>query len=169
MGGNAFNASHPDALFPRMQPSVYELAKTKIRDALIPLYEHVATPSEAPQKADHGDIDFIVCSPKLFVTHNRLEEALGAIWSIPKKGTSHFALPWDTIVGRHADGLPRLPEYIQVDVYICEDAAEFERVHFCHSYGDLAMILGLMARSLGLSFGTSGIKVSTPTIQHADI
>ncbi|THH18306.1 hypothetical protein EUX98_g8982 [Antrodiella citrinella] len=162
MGGNAFNASHPEATFPRMSPSVYHLAKTQIQAALQPLYEHVATPAEAPQKADHGDIDFLVCFPKSDVTTEHIHAALGAVWSIPKKGTSHFALPWDTIAGRHTDELSRPGDHIQVDVYIADDFAQFERVRFCHSYGDLTMILGLMARSCRLSLGSNGLRLANP-------
>jgi len=160
MGGNAFNASHPEALFPRMPPSVYNLAKTRILAALQPLYEHVATPAEAPQKADHGDIDFLVCSPKSEVTYEHIQAAMQAIWSIPKKGTSNYALPWDTIAGSHSHARP--DDYIQVDVYLAEDLTEFERVRFCHSYGDLTMILGLMARSCGLSLGLHGLRLANP-------
>ena len=165
MGGNAFNADHPEASFPRMHPSVYEKVKAKVHDILKPLYDHVTSPAEAPQKADHGDIDFIVCSPRVDMTPDDLQKALGAIWSIPRKGTSHFALPWDTTVGHHTnDEAGRQQDFIQVDIYVCEDIALYERASFCHSYGDLFMILGLMARGIGLSLGTSGVKVSLSTI-----
>ncbi|TCD65111.1 hypothetical protein EIP91_003085 [Steccherinum ochraceum] len=158
MGGNAFNVKHPEAAFPRMHPEIYERVKAKILAILLPLYNHVTTPPEAPEKVDHGDIDFLVCSPKIDITHEQVKQALGAIWSIPQKVTSHYALPWDTVAG-----VPTHPQqYIQVDVHVCEDIAEFQRVSFCHSYGDVAMIIGLMARSVGLSFGTSGMRLANP-------
>lgn len=156
MGGHAFTADHPDAYFPRMPIFVYSELKAKLHKALGGLFEHVATPAEAPEKADYGDIDFIVCSPA-DVAHEQIHDALKATWSIPKKGTSNFALSWDAVVGPE-EGRPN--DYIQVDVCICQDVAEFERVRFCHSYGDLFMILGLMARSHGLTLGTGGLRVS---------
>lgn len=146
-----------------MPTFVYSDLKAKLHKALCGLYEHVTTPAEAPEKADHGDIDFIVCSPRADVTHEQIHGALKATWSIPKKGTSNFALSWDAVVGQEKG---RQNDYIQIDVCICQDVAEFERVRFCHSYGDLFMILGLMVRSHGLTLGTGGLRVSVSCVSR---
>lgn len=39
------------------------------------------------------------------------------------------------------------------------DKAEFERIAFYHAYGDLGMIMGLLARNIGLTLGEKGLKV----------
>lgn len=52
--------------------------------------------------------------------------------------------------------------YFQVDVHVCTDKDEWDRIMFCHSYGDLGMILGLIARNVGLSLGSKGLKVCPP-------
>lgn len=47
----------------------------------------------------------------------------------------------------------------QVDVNVCADRAEWERIVFFHGYGDLGMILGLIAKNVGLALGEKGLKV----------
>lgn len=49
----------------------------------------------------------------------------------------------------------------QVDINVCSDKAEWERIVFFHAYGDLGMILGLLARNHGLALGTKGLKVNS--------
>ncbi|KAJ3486669.1 hypothetical protein NLI96_g4085 [Meripilus lineatus] len=169
MGGNAFNLLHPNAKFPRIQPVVYNQLKENYHEILLGLYYNVATPHEAPEKLDHGDIDFIVHGPRRPVAHQDLERAFRSKWCIPPKGikgTGNFAIP-----------LSLNPEtnnttedtYCQVDVHVCEDEADFHRVVFFHSYGDLGMILGLMARAVGLSLGPSGLKLAKPLSTHPAI
>ncbi|KAJ7733979.1 hypothetical protein B0H14DRAFT_2639483 [Mycena olivaceomarginata] len=41
----------------------------------------------------------------------------------------------------------------QVDMHVCADKAEWERIHFFHGYGDLGMILRLVAQNKGLALG----------------
>lgn len=52
--------------------------------------------------------------------------------------------------------------YYQVDVHVCMDKDEWDRIMFYNSYGDLCMILGLIARNAGLSLGQKGLKVCSP-------
>ncbi|KAG6900338.1 hypothetical protein C0993_012295 [Termitomyces sp. T159_Od127] len=83
--------------------------------------------------------------------------------------TSNFAVPiavgeWTTL-GHEPEEKEarRLTQdgdiYYQVDVNVCSDKAEFERMVFYHSYGDLGMIMGLLARNVGLTLGEKGLKV----------
>lgn len=51
----------------------------------------------------------------------------------------------------------------KVDVHVCEDKTELDRVVFFNSYGDLGMILGLLAANVGLKLGSKGLKVSKRT------
>ena len=48
---------------------------------------------------------------------------------------------------------------LQVDVHVCEDRNEWDRIMFFHSYGDLGMILGLIAKNNGLKLGSKGLDV----------
>ena len=50
-------------------------------------------------------------------------------------------------------------KFTQVDVRVCKDKDELDRVMFFHSYGDMGMILGIIARANGLRLGVNGLKV----------
>lgn len=152
MGGNAFNAVvNFSGIFPRMQPALYRCLRQKHEDALKKLYTLVGTPAEAPEKVDHGDVDFIVWHP-CPVDHLSVQEALKASHVKPIDGprTSNYAVPLDA----H-------DEYCQVDVHVCATEGEWQRTMFFHSYGDMGMILGLIARGVGLHLGVHGLRVST--------
>jgi len=99
MGGSAFSASLPSAGFPRLPPAVYNVLKANLLIKLQELYTHVGVPVEAPEKADHGDLDFLVAVPIAtgtdYVPHERIVEAIGAKHVVPMAGnrTSNFAVP----------------------------------------------------------------------------
>lgn len=103
MGGSAFNLLLPGNSFPRLPPLVYRALKERLTQTVASLYLHVATPAEAPEKLDHGDLDFIVCTPRessshsLNAPHDRVKAALGASHCILEDGnrTSNFAIPVD--------------------------------------------------------------------------
>ena len=193
MGGSAFSASLPLTAFPRLPPSVYKNLKAKLLLKLQELYTYVGVPIEAPEKADHGDLDFLVAVPLAagteYVRHDQIVEAIGAKHVVPNAGnrTSNFAIPvqheeWEQaghgakeqerrslaegneifyqVCDRHA--LPPkcfILRFVQVDVHVCADQGEWDRIMFFHSYGDLGMILGLIAKNNGLKLGTHGLKV----------
>ncbi|TDL23208.1 hypothetical protein BD410DRAFT_747250 [Rickenella mellea] len=155
MGGNAFSDVLPDDAFPRIPSDVYNGLKTQITTQLRLLFAVVETPREAPEKPDHGDIDFTVFGSKDgTVTHQRVREAIGAEHAVEMAGnrTSNYAIPSRTDPGR----------YHQIDVHICDTEEELERIVFFNSYGDLGMLLGLLARAHGLSLGTKGLKILAP-------
>lgn len=158
MGGQAFNLQYPEAKFPRMSPAIY----AKMKDHLLPiiesLYEDVAVPHEAPEKVDHGDVDFLVHRPRRELTHEDVKGTLGARYSITATPTSHFAIPCDLFDGSD------LQCFVQVDVHVCKDEEELRRVHILHSYGDLGIILGWLASSVGLSLGINGLKASSSAV-----
>lgn len=140
-----------------MQPDHYERLRSKLHQVLQSLYRRVETPHPAPEKADYGDIDFVVVGPKDGLSYEELKRALGAVFDQEYPGTSNFALPWDDSGNSPEDG-----KFVQVDVHVCVDDEDWERVVFFHSYGDLGMILGLLARSVGLSMGTNGLRLAKP-------
>jgi hypothetical protein len=170
MGGKAFLSHLPDATFPRLSPLVYAALKSGLFPRLTPLFQYVDIPHEAPEKEDHGDIDFIVACPHAAVGHEELKSALGASACIPSGqsdggGTHNFALRLaDVVTPLPTDAVPIPGEtsevYVQVDVNIRKDEKDWENVMIFHSYGDLGMIMGRLAASIGLHWGSLGLKVS---------
>lgn len=155
MGGNAFNQSQPEAQFPRMQTKYYNRVRSRVDAILRQLYRRVGTPHAAPEKLDHGDIDFVVVGPNDGLSHKDVKTSLGAVFDQYFPGTSNFAIPWDD-----TESSAEEVAFIQVDVHVCADDEDWERVMFFHSYGDLGMIMGLLARSIGLSVGINGLRLA---------
>jgi hypothetical protein len=130
----------------------------------------VDIPHEAPEKEDHGDVDFIVACPHTVIGHEEIKSVLGAIACIPSAqpdggGTHNFALRLaDVVTSLPTDAVPVPGEtsevYIQVDVNIRKDSQDWENAMIFHSYGDLGMIVGRLAASVGLHVGELGLKVS---------
>ncbi|KAF8158169.1 hypothetical protein B0H34DRAFT_444063 [Crassisporium funariophilum] len=180
MGGSAFSAVLKETAFPRLPPHVYRALKARLVPKIAELYSWVGVPLEAPEKADHGDLDLLVAVPKAqyatftSISHEVVKEILGAKFMIPMDGnrTSNYAVPvrvgeWDAL--GHADEEERRRKdaddreiYYQVDIHVCTDKAEWDRIMFYHAYGDLGMILGLIARNNGLTFGSKGLKLPDP-------
>jgi len=179
MGGKAFlSSSHlPNATFPRLSPPIYATLKSALLPRLTPLFQHVGVPHEAPEKQDHGDVDFIVACPRAdaaIVGHEEIKSALGASASIPSAqpdggGTHNFALRLaDVIVPLLADVVPLSGEtgeiFVQVDVNIRKDEHDWENLMIFHAYGDLGMILGRLSASVGLQLGELGLKMSSQAL-----
>ncbi|THH05502.1 hypothetical protein EW145_g4748 [Phellinidium pouzarii] len=166
MGGKAFAELGQDA-FPRIPTQVYTPLKARLAAHLKKLYAFVDTPAGSPEKGDHGDIVFVVCTPlttghkpkadntdaALSNAHARIKDALGAQYGIPAKGTcmpmSNFAVP----AGPELAG-----KFCQVDLHVCKDKDEWQRTLFFNSYGDMGMILSLFTRAHGLTLGTKGLR-----------
>ncbi|KAF9464180.1 hypothetical protein BDZ94DRAFT_1257197 [Collybia nuda] len=186
MGGSAFSSKLLQSAFPRLPPVVYTDLKMRLFPKLQNLYSFVAVPHEAPEKGDYGDLDFVVAGPKrsgpstknttdsINVPHELLEEVIGACYVNPMEGnrTSNFAIAveqgeWAQIGHEKEETQYREQAeagriYYQVDVNVCANQAEWERVVFFHGYGDLGMIMGLCARNAGLALGTKGLKLPNP-------
>ncbi|KAI0061691.1 hypothetical protein BV25DRAFT_1764386, partial [Artomyces pyxidatus] len=166
MGGNALLHVLPSATFPRIPSALYTSLKATLTLRLSPLFDQIAVPRETPEKKDHGDIDFVVTGPRDGLQHEDIERALGAYASVRSlaghvKGTSNFALHLQELEDANA-----MPEdaYLQVDVHVCADTQEWERVVFFHGYGDLGMIMGSLACSVGLHMGEKGLKMTSPAL-----
>ncbi|KAJ6577218.1 hypothetical protein B0H19DRAFT_1217986 [Mycena capillaripes] len=181
MGGSAFSAILPASALLRIPPLVYRAVKARLTPRLQTLYSIVSTPYEAPEKADHGDLDFLVCEPlngAAEVPYADVQTLLKAKHVVPFPGnrTSSYAVliergEWAPM-GHASDEeeARRLAKetddqeetYYQVDVHVCSDKAEWERIQFFHGYGDLGMIMGLVARNKGLALGSKGLKIPHP-------
>lgn len=165
MGGNAFRGKLSTALFPRMSPHTYQALRARLLPLVQSQFESVAVPREAPEKVDHGDLDFVVTRPRPGTSPSTVQKVLRATHSIPQEGnrTSNYAIPAKAFdLGLHgADEVERQVFY-QVDVNVCVDEAEWERILFLHSYGDTGMIFGVLARMAGLSLNVHGLKLAAP-------
>jgi len=99
MGGSAFSAVLETAAFPRIAPAVYNNLKARLYPRLTELYAWVGVPIEAPEKLDHGDVDFLVAAQTNRSaeppSHQVIKETLGATFMIPMEGnrTSNYAVP----------------------------------------------------------------------------
>ena len=174
MGGNAFSEQLPTAVFPRMPPAFYNSLKSRIMHRLGALYHLVVVPQEAPGKLDHGDLDVLVCQPKNLkegiprsecVTLEEIERALGAVHSIPLPGdrTSNFAVPIQRDEVRQfafdKDEVDLEQLFIQIDLHFCEEEESLRSRALFQSYGELGMILGVLGKTVGLTWSASGLKV----------
>ena len=170
MGGKAFLSLLPDKTFPRLTPAVYASLKSSLLPRLTALFQFIGVPREAPEKQDHGDLDFVVACPNGDIGHAEIKIALGASVCIPSaqpdgRGTHNFALRLADIVPSQPMGAEQVTEetsdvYVQVDVNIRKDVQDWENAIFFHAYGDLGMIMGRLAASVGLHLGELGLKVS---------
>ena len=167
--GSKVSLSPPDKTFPRLTPAVYASLKSTLLPRLTPLFQYISVPHEAPEKQDYGDVDFVVACPNAVIGHKEIKNALHASACIPSaqpdgRGSHHFAL-------RLADVVPCQPTdaehataetsdvYVQIDVNIRKDVQDWENAVFFHAYGDLGMIMGRLAASVGLHLGELGLKV----------
>ncbi|KAJ3802483.1 hypothetical protein GGU11DRAFT_865496 [Lentinula aff. detonsa] len=184
MGGSAFKLLQTSS-FPRLPSPVYQALKARLTPVLQQLYDYVAVPAEAPEKMDHGDLDFVVYQPRLSSSHcltpglvnaphQQVKTALGASHCILEDGnrTSNFAIAvdrgaWGSVgCAEQEENFRQVADehviYYQVDVHVCADKNEWERVVYFHSYGDLGMIQGLVATNVGLVLGANGLKFAHP-------
>ncbi|KAI6869334.1 hypothetical protein KC338_g3534 [Hortaea werneckii] len=184
MGGKAFALASaegsPRLPTPRMTPEVYHHLKVICTNRLrscLPACTKVATLTEAPEKSDYGDVDFIISHPTKSASSapdlSDLANAIGAAGFIlhgPK--TASFAVPQDgsmhpeRAVRYHlqSDGSQELHRsnqlsgklYAQIDLELVED--EFFDWHtFYASYGDMSSLLGHIVRNLGFTCSDRGL------------
>ncbi|KAG5645465.1 hypothetical protein DXG03_006010 [Asterophora parasitica] len=198
MGGSAFASTLSADAFPRMPPAVYAALKTRLIQRIQSLYHCVAVPFEAPEKTSHGDLDLVVACPKIThnmeenvtlvanhiqpnVPHEIVQETIGARYVNPMDGnrTSNFAIPivlgeWRALNhGAEEDEAHRAVDggdiFYQVDLNVCADKEEWQRIVFFHGYGDLGMIMGLLARNGGLALGEKGLRLPDPPNAPIDL
>ena len=167
MGGSAFASDNTcaDLFFPRLQPTIYDEYKHLVEVVLRDLFAHVQVPHEAPEKKDHGDIDFLVHEPltvspeKVFsTTHNA--EVKNKLAAIKQKssgpGQQTLAIRVPPLDSKDAKAC------IQVDLTHCPTLDKLDWMMLTHSYGDLFQILGVNVRPLGFKFKPEGLAVVIP-------
>lgn len=162
MGGNAFKHLGDAAIFSRMSPTIYQTLKTSRLTSLSKLFSHVAVPPEDPEKADYGDVDFMLFGPSSRGTPDlaTLKNVLGADHAVMNGGENepNFAVAAvEQPTGPNAKPGERL--YHQVDLNIFPDVQTWESAVFYNSYGDLGLLITLLARPYGLLYSNKGIRV----------
>lgn len=150
MPGQLFATKLGQDAFPLRSSKEYIEINADIGGKLKALHRYAGVPAPAPEKPMHGDIDFAVCDPIGTVSPAQIQRILGPGVQVEVEEGSriaHYAVPVP-------DG-----KFIQVNVETCDNKPEFDGIMFFRSYGDLGMILGLLARAHGLSLGSKGLKV----------
>ncbi|KAI4125141.1 MAG: hypothetical protein LQ338_004437 [Usnochroma carphineum] len=121
---------------------------------LLPFYNQVCTPPEAPEKPDHGDIDILVDKKRYNFTRQDLAQALGAVDHLQVGPVSSFAIP-----------VPESnTEFFQLDVHTCKPGF-FEWETMIYTHGDLWLILGISANRLGFTINDTGLHIRIAGIE----
>lgn len=179
MGGHAFeqavsrDGTGSRLSTPRMSPNDYHQLKSIYLERLKAcLPEHqVETLLEAPEKADYGDMDFIIASDEK-VDLLQLAQSVGAkaiiitgndkvqrcTLAVPKDGSKRDAPVAEYKVTKSPppDSGPLESDLSQVDIEILP--SEIFRWHmFYASYSDLAGLLGKIARPFGFTITDKGL------------
>lgn len=102
MGGsefkNARGAQHALSDFPRMPPSEYRSIRDNICEIMSRFFDVVICPPEAPEKADHGDIDILATAADFDAV--QLGKDLGAVQTRQYSRVKfHFAIPYSLHLG----------------------------------------------------------------------
>jgi len=154
---------------PRISPDLYKQVASTCQAQLETVFERVVIPREAPAKADHGDVDYLVggVKPNVATGDNvwkKLKEVLGADVSRYNGGSHSYAVPH-----------PETPDtYVQVDVELAPgdgtpNAAElYEWTRFMKGDADLLQILGASHRWLGVTCNDKGLHVRVEEIEAYD-
>lgn len=167
MGGLTFTKDAPGkpAIHcPRLPPHIYFPLKAILGYALQQHFILVSTPYEAPEKPDHGDIDFLVHNPTTVIPGHifnanhvaKLTQSLGAVRSVSaSSGSRSFAVP--VYAPHDCDGVRcERVAFAQIDVTSCSTPEKLHWQMLTHSYGDLFQILGVQLRPVGLTFLQDG-------------
>ncbi|QDS72377.1 hypothetical protein FKW77_008388 [Venturia effusa] len=190
MGGHAFSESfvdgggnHYPALYcPRVPPAVYFAMLRILLEKLEPLFDHVAVPTEHPEKTSFGDIDALVCGPKDSLRFKRsmrelrwyIAEALGSRYHyVNRNGVGYYLLkvskevtdlaPVDDGQVPKGEQLGCNQEYwVQVDIELVDAPSQLEWRKFKTSHATLHNILKFGLRPAGFIFLNNGLHIKIP-------
>ncbi|KXT04951.1 hypothetical protein AC578_3458 [Pseudocercospora eumusae] len=188
MGGSAFLHAaadgHPPLTTPRMTPDLYTARKTQYTAELQAYFPgcHVLAPKEAPEKADYGDVDFIVCTDR-DLDPKAIADFLGAAGVIGGgAGRCSVALPQDgsrsphpavyykatTNPGCKKQASSEIAEqkYAQIDIELVRPSM-FAWHTFYASYGDLASLLGAIVHNIGFTVSDRGLYLRFQELDEA--
>ncbi|KAF3009690.1 hypothetical protein E8E13_008542 [Curvularia kusanoi] len=164
MGGKVFAALNA----PRMAPVLYQRMTQECQSKLKVFFAKVVVPRDAPNKPDHGDIDFLVggvLTPFRGVDLWKcVEGALGAEYRIARGESQSYAIPHPEVEDA----------YIQVDVELAPGDATlgandlFEWTKFMKGDADLVQIIGITHRTLGLVCNDRGLHLRIEEIEPYD-
>lgn len=153
MVGKAFNLK--DDAFPRIPASAYASLKESFSNRLGELYKSIGAPTTAPWRKELFSAYLIVAQPlsgNLDDARSKLKDTLGAQHckaAAPGSPITILAVP-----------IPGSPDkFHKVEVHECQSEDEFHCAQFYLSFGDLGMIMSLMARTHGFVLGSKGLKV----------
>lgn len=157
MGGHSFE---PEGLAtPRIPTDLYNVLKKEYAAALAPFYQRIAHASTIPTKPDHGDVDILASGPLLHPTTNpaAIAASLNAAAFKRNGAVTNYAIPHPSIAST----------FVQLDVQECP-GDYFDWQLFQASYGDLAQILGVVHRPLGLTATDRGLHVRIGAIERVN-
>ncbi|KAK4544283.1 hypothetical protein LTR36_004493 [Oleoguttula mirabilis] len=190
MGGGAFSQAsaegQPTLSTPRMSPDVYfklkETYTARLRSYLPP-NTHLASLTEAPEKTDYGDMDFMIAHDDR-INFTDLANHLGAVailcpdpqtctLAVPKDG-SRSANPAVVYKQVHVTGPRKLKvsaevseeEYAQMDIETVPTQL-FEWHTFYASYGDMGGLLGYIVHNLGFTVSDRGLWLRMEELDDA--
>lgn len=148
MGGHAF----PDLIVPRMEPQIYEKVKHAALEVLSRRYPNVVSMSEAPEKADYGDVDLLIELPSSTpFPAQQVAIDLGAERCKENNPTYCFAIPLN-------DATTKSKVFAQVDVQRCLPG-DLQWTLFLLGHGDLSSILGTFNYGYGFTMKNDGFFV----------
>ncbi|KAL8838511.1 MAG: hypothetical protein Q9176_005063 [Flavoplaca citrina] len=154
MGGRAFNLRAIPINIKRLPPVMYLELRDRCILILQAYYGNVGSPTEAPEKNDHGDIDVIVGNKLCEFSTMDLAQDLGAIDHVKNGHTTSFAIQ-----------LPeKANEFFQLDVQSCKQGL-FKWEIIYNAYGDLWGIIGMFVARLGFTINDSGLHVRVAEIE----
>lgn len=168
MGGKIFSEpkGHLPALrTPRMSEAVYTHIKNQCTRQLQPFFKGVLVPADAPEKADYGDVDFLVESPVDEFTWDAVAESLNAHRTSKCGATHSFAVPITSTSSHEGDADTSI--YAQIDVHLCTPGY-LQWENLLGSNGDMWQIIGRFLRPLGLTATNKGLHTRIPEIEPKD-
>lgn len=130
----------------RIPPFQYRELEAEAKAIITQYFDHVDTPRQLDTKADFGDVDFVVCSPKRGVSFEDLRTFLSRDFQ-----TKGFVTNGNVTSFEFKD--------FQCDLIIFPSRAQQQAAVAFFSWADLGMMLGVIARTLGLSFGMTGLDL----------
>ena len=137
-------------------PILFRVAKS-LGSILLTFYKRAIVPPEAPEKDDHGDIDFLVEEPLSNFTIQDLATDLGAKESMKAGGISSFGI--------------RISEdkedFFQLDIHQCTKK-DFEWENVIYSYGDIWHIIGSVVTRFGLAINNTGLHARIKEIEKTN-
>ena len=191
MGGNAFSNRDPPLIAPRLTPRLFRHLCELYISQLFQIYERVVSPTPAPDKATHGDIDILVAGPKPW----GMAEIISGIKPRPAQ---HLSNPSQRPSNNHFQHLPKRtqaaaillhavdvisngpdqpanfaaphPEapsaVVQVDVRVCATDAALDRLLLLETHGDFWLIAGRALKHIGLGINDKGLWLRDAGIER---